>query len=82
MDATLKKMFTFRQTRDLELAGLKDSGFGHRDFREAADALGNYLLSWGIEPRYKAPTELCNFREGVRLTALVDGTNRGSLLDC
>jgi hypothetical protein len=63
MDAALKKMFTFRQTRELELAALKDSGFGHRDSREAAGALGNYFFSWGIEPGYKAATEPCSLAQ-------------------
>ena len=81
MDAALKKMFTFRQTRKLELAALKDSGFGHRDSREAAGALGNYFFSWGIEAGYKAATEPCHFREGMRLAALVDSLNRGSFPD-
>src|SRR6266576_3100692 len=51
MDAALKKMFTFRQTRDLALAALKDSGLGHRNVREAAGTFRNRLLSWRIEHR-------------------------------
>src|SRR5882762_544315 len=51
VDAALKKMFTFRQTRDLALAALKDSGFGHREVRKAAGTFGNRLLSWRIEHR-------------------------------
>jgi hypothetical protein len=82
MDAALKVMSAFRQTRDLELAALKDARSCHREFRKTASALGNYFLSWSIEPGYKAATELCNLGEGVRLTALVDGVNGGSFLDC
>jgi len=51
MDAALKKMFTFRQIRDLYLAALKDSGLGYRDVRKAADTFGNVsspTLSPGI----------------------------------
>ena len=51
MDAALKKMFTFRQTRDLALAALKDSGFGHREVRKAAGTFGNRVFSWGIKHR-------------------------------
>ena len=51
MDAALKKMFTFRQTRDLALATLKDSGFGHREVRKAAATFGNRVFSWGIKHR-------------------------------
>ena len=51
MDAALKKMFTFRQTRDLALAALKDSGFGHREVRKAASTFGNRVFSWGIKHR-------------------------------
>jgi len=51
MDAALKKMFTFRQTRDLALAALKDSGLGHRDVRKAAGTFGNRVLTWRIEYR-------------------------------
>jgi hypothetical protein len=46
MDAALKVMFAFRQTRDLELAALKDARSCQRDFQKAASALGNYFLSW------------------------------------
>src|SRR5947208_13713368 len=45
MDAALKKMVTFRQTRDLALAALKNSGLGHRDVRKAAGTFGNRVLS-------------------------------------
>ena len=57
MDTTLKVMFPLRQTRDLELASLKDARSGHRDFRKAASALGNYFLAWPIQARYEAATE-------------------------
>src|SRR5882762_1599635 len=45
MDAALKKMFTFRQTRDLGLAALKDSGFGDREVLKAVGTFGNCSLS-------------------------------------
>jgi hypothetical protein len=51
MDAALKKMFTFGQTRYLPLAALKDSGLGHRDVRKAAGTFGNRVLSWRIKHR-------------------------------
>src|SRR5713101_127444 len=56
MDAALKTMFTFRQTRDHDLAALEDSGLGHGDVRKAASTLGNRVLS-RIEVRYKPATE-------------------------
>ena len=73
-----KTMFTFRQTRDLDMAALKDSSLGHRDCRKAAGTLGNRVLSWRIEPRYEAATELRHLGEGVRLAALVDYAKSGS----
>jgi len=72
MDAALKKMFTFRQAGDLDLAALKDSGLGHRDVRKAAGTFRNRDLSWRIKRGYKAATELRHLSEGVRLDALVD----------
>src|SRR6267378_3183151 len=42
MDAALKKMFTLRQTGDLGVAALKDSGPGHRDVRKATGTFGNH----------------------------------------
>ncbi len=80
MDAALKKMFTFRKTRDLGLAALKDSGLGHREVRKAAGTLGNHGLS-SIKVVYEAATELRHLGEGVRLAALVDYAKSGSLLD-
>jgi hypothetical protein len=53
MDAALKTMFTFRQTRNLDSAGLKDSSPGHCDLRKAASTFGNRVLSWRIEPDYE-----------------------------
>jgi hypothetical protein len=79
MDAALKKMFTFCQTRDQELAALQDSGLGHRDVRKAAGTFGNRGLS-SIEVRYEAATEMRHLREGVGLAALVDYDKSGSFL--
>ena len=53
MDAALKKMFTFRQARDLALAALKDSGPGHREVRKATGTFGNRGLSC-VKIPYKA----------------------------
>src|ERR1700730_3383014 len=80
MDAALKTMFTFRQTRDLDMAALKDSSLGHREVRKAAVTFGNRGLSV-IEPVYITATELCHLGEGVRLAALADYAKNGSLLD-
>src|ERR1700676_1994514 len=80
MDAALKKMFTFRETRDLALAALKDSGLGHGDIRKAAGTFGNRGLS-SIKVVYEAATELRHLGEGVRLAALVEYVKSGSFLD-
>ena len=71
MDAALKVMYTLRETRDLRLATLKDSGPGHRDVREPALTFVNRVLPV-IEWRNEAATELRNLGEGVRFAALVD----------
>src|SRR6267378_8398177 len=81
MDAALKKMFTPRQTSDVEMAALQDSSLGHRDVRKAAGTFGNRLLAWRIEPRYEPATELRYLGEGVRLAALVGYDKSGSFLD-
>ena len=78
MDAALKKMFTFRQTRDLGMAALKDSGFGDREVLKAIGTFGNCSLS-SIKVPYKAATEVRHLGEGVRLAALVDYVKNGSL---
>jgi len=71
MDAALKKMFTFRQARDLALAALKDSGPGHREVRKAAGTFGNRGLSC-VKIPYKAAAEVRHLGEGVWLAALVE----------
>src|SRR6266404_2076383 len=81
MDAALKKMFTLRQTRDLGMAALKDSGLGYRDLCKAAGTFGNRALSWRIKPRYKTATEPRHLGKSVRLAALVDYDKDGSLRD-
>jgi hypothetical protein len=80
MDAALKTMFALRQTRDLDMAALKDSSLGHREVRKAAGTFGNRGLSV-IESVYKAATELRHFGEGVGFAALVDYAKNGSLLE-
>ena len=84
MDAALKKMFTLRQTRDLDMAALENSGLGHRDLRKATGAFGNRALSWRIKPRYKTAAEARHLGKSVRLTALVDYDKGGSFpyVDC
>jgi len=79
MDAALKTMFTFRQTRDLDMAALQDSSPSHRDLPKAAVTFGNRGLSRPIEARYEAATELRDLGEGVGLAALVDDAEGGSL---
>ena len=81
MNAALKTMFAFRQTGDVDVAGLKDASFGYRDLRKAARAFGSSILSWGIESRDEPATELRYFGEGVRFTALVDYAEYVSFLD-
>src|ERR1700687_3811412 len=73
-------MFAFRQARELAMAALQDSGFGHRQVRKAPRAFGNRWLS-SVEVRYKAATEMRHFREGVRLAALVNYTKCRPFLD-
>src|SRR5664279_1641257 len=70
MDTALKTVFTFRQTRDLDLAALKDSSLSHRDVRKAAGTFRNRVLSRHIELRYEAATEVRHLGECVRLAAL------------
>ena len=79
MDTALKKMLTFRQTRDLGMAALKDSGPGHCEVRKAVGSFVNRFLS-PIKRWYKAATEVHHLGEGVRLAALVDHVKNGSLL--
>src|SRR5213082_2543488 len=80
VNTTLEKMFAPRQTRDLQLAALKDASPGHRDVLEAADAFGSCRLS-SIEGRYEPTAEFRHLGEGVRLTTLVDYDKGGSLRD-
>ena len=81
MDTALKKMFARRQTCDLELAALKKSCPGYRDLAKSAGTFGNNVLSWPVELRYEASTELLDLGKGVRFSALVDDAERRSLLD-
>ena len=81
MNAALKKMFTLRQTCDLDMAALKDSRFRHRDLGKATGTFGNRALPWRIKPRYKTATEPGHLGKGVRLAALVDYDKNGSFRD-
>src|SRR3984893_12651653 len=86
MNTALKMMFALRETRDLQLAALKDTSPGHRDVLKAAGTLGNRRLSSIEAPDYSgAPYETApEFRhlgEGVRLTTLVHYDKGGSFPD-
>src|SRR5882724_12637001 len=59
MDAAFKKMFTFRQTRYLELAALQDSRFGDGEIFEPTRTFWCRGLS-SIEVFDKAATKVCN----------------------
>jgi hypothetical protein len=72
MDATLKKVLSWRQTCDLELAALKHSGPGYRHLAKAAGAFGYRVLSGSIELRYEASPKVLHLGERMRLAALVD----------
>src|SRR6202035_2472717 len=80
MDTALKEMFALRQTRDLQLAALKDTSPGHRDDLKPARTFGNRLLSM-IEWSYEAAPELLHLGEGVRLPTLIDYDKGGSSSD-
>src|SRR5579859_6840150 len=81
MDAALKVVFAFRQTRELDSAALKKSSPGYLDLRKAAGAFGDGGFCVGIKLRDEAAAELRHLGKGVRLAALVDYADRGSLLD-
>ena len=81
MDTAFKKVFAGRQACDLELAALKHSSPGYRDLAKAAGTFGNGMLSWAIELRYEAATEVLHLGEGVRFAALIDNVKSGSFLD-
>ena len=80
MNTALKKMFALRQTRNLQLAALKDTSPGHRNVLEAAGTFGNRRLS-SVEARYETTPEFRHLGEGVRLTTLVDYDKGCSFLD-
>ena len=79
MNTALEKMLALRQTRDLQVAALKDTSPGHRDDLKTARTFGNRLLSM-IEGGYETAPEFRHLGEGVRLTTLVDYDNGGSFL--
>src|SRR6266481_8289593 len=75
-------MLALRQPDDIETAALNDSCPGHRDVLKTAAALRNDAgRAAGIERRQKAVAECFHLGEGVRLTALVDHRDDGSLID-
>src|SRR5882762_1739539 len=80
MNTALKTMFARRQTRDLQLAALKDTSPGHRDVLKAAGTFGNRRL-FSIERRYETAPEFRHLGEGVRLTTLVHHDKGGSFRD-
>src|SRR6266404_3897785 len=81
MNAALKMMYAFRQTDDLKLAALKDSGPGHCNVCKAAGAFGNHGFARCIKRRYKAAAELRDFGKRVRFAALIEYIQTGSFLD-
>ena len=81
MDAALKKMFTRRETGDLELAALQDSSPGYRDLAKAAHTFGDRVLSGPIELRNETAPKVLHLGEGVRLAARVDYAKSGPLVD-
>src|ERR1700730_11585762 len=80
MNTALKMMFALRETRDLQLAALKDTSPGHRDVLKAAGTLGSRRLA-AIERWYETAPEFRHLGEGVRLTALVHYDQRGAFPD-
>jgi hypothetical protein len=80
MNTALKEMFALRQTRDLQLAALKDTSPGHRDDLKPARTFGNHRLS-SIEVGYETAPEFFHLGEGVRFTTLVDYDKGGSFID-
>ena len=81
MNAALKMMYAFRQTDDLKLAALKDSGPGHCNACKAAGAFGNHGFARCIKRRYKAATELRDFGKRVRFAALIEYGGKRILFD-
>ena len=81
MDTALKAMFPLRQTRDVDVAALKDASLGHRNVRKAARTFGYSVFSRCVEPGYEAAPKLRDLGEGVRLATLIDYANGGSFLD-
>ena len=81
MDAALKVMYALRKPSHLELAALKDPGSGNGNARETKSALGNRVL-FVVKRRDEPTSEIRNFRESVRLAALVHRDNWGSFIHC
>jgi len=80
MNTALKKMFALRQTRDLQVAALKDTSPGHRDVLKASSTFGNHRLA-SIEGHYETAPEFRHLGKGMGLTTLVDYDKGGSFLD-
>ena len=81
MDAALKKMFTWRQTCDLELATLQDPSPGYGNLAKAAGTFEYCVLSWSIQLRYETAPEVLHLGERMRLATLVDYAESGSFVD-
>src|ERR1700693_1589552 len=75
-------MLALRQASDIEMAALKNSGPGHRDFGKAA---GTLRYSAGraarVERRQESVTKRFHLRKGVGFTALVNYGKHVTLVD-
>src|SRR4029450_4123675 len=80
MDAALEEMLALRKVHDVEVAPLKDPRPGHGDVGKAAGTLWNRRLAM-VEGWHESAPEVRHLRKCVRLTALVDHGDGGSLLD-
>src|SRR5258708_16988882 len=80
MNTALKEMFPLRQTRDLQLAALKDTSPRHRDDLKPARTFGNRLFSM-IEGGYETAPKFRHLGEGVRFTTLVDYDKGGPFIE-
>src|SRR5215469_17548434 len=82
MNAALEQVLALRQSRDIEVAALKNPGAGHSYVLEATLALrDNTGRAAGIERRQESVAVRFHLGKGVRLTALVDYRKDCSRLD-
>jgi len=82
MYAALKEMFTLGKPRDLKLAALEDSRARYLDSRKSSGAFRHGVLSRRVQPGDETAAEFSDFRESVRLAALIDCAKDGSFLYC